>query len=214
MDKMEIRSAVLGMAATNCYFAVNKETKETIIVDPADAGDRLIQYVIREGLQPVGILLTHGHVDHILAVDALRDRFHIKAYAHEAEKAVLTSTRYNLSTMFGKAYTMNADVYLKDGQEIELAGFRIKVIHTPGHTPGGCCFYIASEKILFSGDSLFNSSIGRTDFPGGSMSQLVRAIREKLFVLPEDTDVLPGHESPTRIAREKKYNPFCGGSSI
>ena len=208
MDKMEIKSAVLGMAATNCYFAVNKETKETIIVDPADAGDRLIQYVIREGLQPVGILLTHGHVDHILAVDALRDRFHIKAYAHEAEKAVLTSTRYNLSTMFGKAYTMNADVYLKDGQEIELAGFRIKVIHTPGHTPGGCCYYIASEKILFSGDTLFCGSVGRTDFPGGSMSQIIMSLHRLIDNLPEETEVYPGHNSSTTIGDEKRDNPF------
>jgi glyoxylase-like metal-dependent hydrolase (beta-lactamase superfamily II) len=113
--------------------------------------------------------------------------------------------------MFGTSLTIDADVYLKDGQRITLAGFEITVLHTPGHTPGGCCYYIPSEKVLFSGDTLFHYSIGRTDFPGGSMSQLVRAIKEKLFVLPEDTNVLPGHESATQIGFEKKHNPFCGG---
>ena len=211
MDKMQIKSAVLGMAATNCYFAINKETKETLIIDPAASGERLIRFLTTEGLKPVAMLLTHGHVDHILAVNDLRERFGIPVYAHEAEKAVLTSTRYNLSTMFGTSLTIDADVYLKDGQKITLAGFEITVLHTPGHTPGGCCFYIPSEKVLFSGDTLFHYSIGRTDFPGGSMSQLVRAIKEKLFVLPEDTNVLPGHESATQIGFEKKHNPFCGG---
>lgn len=214
MDRMEIKRAVLGMAATNCYFACNRETKETIIIDPADNAELLIRALTTGGYKPAAILLTHGHVDHILAVNALRERFGIKAYAHEAEKAVLESTRYNLSTMFGAACTMKADVYLRDGEEIELAGFSIRVIHTPGHTPGGCCFYIRDEKVLFSGDTLFRSSIGRTDFPGGSMSTLVRGIREKLFILPEDTAVFPGHNEPTDIGREKIYNPFCGGGAV
>ena len=214
MDRMKIKRAVLGMAATNCYFAINRDTSETIIIDPADNAELLIRTLINDGYKPAAILLTHGHADHILAVNALRERFGIKAYAHEAEKAVLENSHYNLSTWFGAAFTMKADVYLRDGDEIELAGFSIKVIHTPGHTPGGCCFYISEEKVLFSGDTLFDSSIGRTDFPGGSMSTLVRGIREKLFVLPDDTAVFPGHNDPTSIGREKIYNPFCGGSAI
>jgi glyoxylase-like metal-dependent hydrolase (beta-lactamase superfamily II) len=101
-----------------------------------------------------------------------------------------------------------ADTYVKDGQELELAGFQIKVFHTPGHTPGGVCYYLPDEQVLMSGDTLFCGSVGRTDFPGGSMSQLVRSVSEKLFTLPGEVKVYPGHERSTSIAFEKEYNPF------
>ena len=108
----------------------------------------------------------------------------------------------------GEGLCIDADHYVRDGEELELGGFKIKCLHTPGHTPGGVCFYLAEEKIVFSGDSLFNQSIGRTDFPNGSASQLIRSVADKLFTLPDDVKVLPGHEQLTTIGFEKQYNPF------
>ena len=110
--------------------------------------------------------------------------------------------------MYGRGYTFSGAEYLKDGQAITIAGFEIHVIHTPGHTAGGCCYYIPAENVLISGDTLFHASIGRTDLPTGSSSQLVRSVREKLLVLPEETRVYPGHMEETTIGYEKKYNPF------
>ena len=128
----------------------------------------------------------------------------------DAAKDVLMDARLNTSSTLGfsRPYTVQADIYLKDQQEIDLAGFHIQVFHTPGHTKGGCCYYIADQGIIFVGDTLFAGSIGRTDLPTGSMSQLIRGVKEKLFVLPEETIVCPGHMSETTIGHEKQYNPF------
>ena len=110
--------------------------------------------------------------------------------------------------MGGKEESYHADEYVKDEQELDLAGFHIRVFHTPGHTEGGCCYYLPYEDVLFSGDTLFAQSVGRTDFPGGSMSQIVRSIKEKLMVLPEHTTVYPGHNDVTSIESERMYNPY------
>ncbi|MCI8514315.1 MAG: MBL fold metallo-hydrolase [Lachnospiraceae bacterium] len=211
MRNCEIRLMVLGMVGTNCYFLSNKETKEMILVDPADSPERIEAFARKQGYRPVAILLTHGHFDHILGVDKLRDAWRVPVYADEAEAEILGDCRKNLSAgLGGSVFETKADIYLKDGEEFTLAGFLIRMIHTPGHTAGGCCYYVESEKLLISGDTLFEGSCGRTDFPGGSMSTLVRSIQEKLFVLPEDVQVYPGHGEPTDIGREKKYNYVAG----
>ena len=168
---------------------------------------------------PIDLLLTHGHFDHIWGLDALRDAANaaaeadgleaVKAYAHEDERALLKDVHMNVSEQAGRACSTYADVYVKDGQEITLAGMTCKVIATPGHTAGGCCYYFEEAGMLVAGDTLFAESVGRTDFPTGSMGTLVRSIREKLFVLPEDTKVYPGHGDSTTIGHEMKYNPFC-----
>lgn len=209
-DRIKVSKYILGPVQTNCYMVTNQETKETIIIDPADNPDLLGREIRKESLVPTAILLTHGHFDHIMAVNELRDEFHLPVYAHEDEKDILESGRLNCSSSLGfsQPYITHADIYLKDGQELELAGFRIKVYHTPGHTKGGCCYYIPDEGIVFAGDTLFAGSIGRTDFPTGSMSDLIRGVREKLFVLPDETIVCAGHMSETTIGHEKKYNPF------
>lgn len=208
MGQIEIKSMTLGMVATNCYLIINKETKEALLIDPADNALR-ISNVIEENVCTLkAILLTHGHFDHIMALNELKKRYNVPVYAHEEEEDVLKQSSLNMSGMIGQIYTTQADIYVKDGEHLKLAGLDIIVLHTPGHTKGGVCYYLPEEKVLMSGDTLFHCSIGRTDFPTGSMSQLVRSVKEQLFVLPDDVQIYPGHDSVTSIGYEKQYNPF------
>jgi len=208
MGQIEIKSMTLGMVATNCYLIINKETKEALLVDPADNALRISNVIEENGCTLKAILLTHGHFDHIMALNELKKRYNVPVYAHEEEEDVLKQSSLNMSGMIGQIYTTQADIYVKDGEHLKLAGLDIIVLHTPGHTKGGVCYYFPEEKVLMSGDTLFHCSIGRTDFPTGSMSQLVRSVKEQLFVLPDDVQVYPGHDSVTSIGYEKQYNPF------
>ena len=205
---MQIERFIVGMVWTNCYVVSNEETSECFLVDPGAYSDKVIAYIREHELKPQAILLTHGHFDHIMGLDGVLREFPIPVYAQEEEEILLKDASYNASVSYGPAYTFSGASYIKDGQILELAGMTIRAIHTPGHTIGGCCYYIESEHVLFSGDTLFHDSVGRTDFPTGSQSQLVRSIREKLLGLPEETVVCPGHMSETTIGHEKKYNPF------
>lgn len=205
---MKIEKFVLGAVQTNSYLILNEETKEVVIVDPAICPDYLLSHVKSNGYVPKGIILTHGHFDHVMGIEGWLSEYEIPVYLHEDEKEVLANSNLNLSVMIGKYYTYDKVETLKDGEILELAGFSFKVIHTPGHTQGGCCYYEENEAVLISGDTLFKSSVGRSDFPTGNMSTLVKSIKEKLFVLPDDVMVYPGHNSLTCIADEKMYNPF------
>jgi glyoxylase-like metal-dependent hydrolase (beta-lactamase superfamily II) len=209
MSNLEIQQYVVGPVATNCYFLVNKNTKECIIVDPGAAGVQLAKRIDEQELKPVAILLTHGHFDHAGDADYMAETYQIPIYAADAERVTLESPEINLSASMGdlgKVY--HADVFLKDGEEMILAGFSIRMLLTPGHTPGGCCYYLPKEMVLMSGDSLFCGSVGRTDFPGGSMSDLIRSLKEKVMVLPASVKVFPGHNDMTTIEQETYYNPY------
>lgn len=213
MGKLKVENDVLGPISTNCYYLINTESNDVIIADPADDAFTIKNYCVNNGLNVTGIILTHGHFDHIMAAKELREIFNAKIYAGAEEDRLLKDADLNLSSSWSSPYTLKADVLLKDGEELGLAGFNIKAIHTPGHTSGGMCYYIEDEKVLLSGDTLFCESYGRTDFPTSSFRQLMDSIRGRLFKLPDDVKVYPGHGEETSIGFEKKNNPMLGFTS-
>lgn len=220
MSELKIGKMVLGVCGTNTYFVYRDGSDECIVIDPADYGRQIFANLRKNGLRTVGILLTHGHFDHIWGVEGLKAAANevadnhgyapVLVYAGEAEKELLGSARKNVSEDAGRACTVDADVYVKDGGEIEIAGIKCKLIATPGHTEGGCCYYFEEAGFCVCGDTIFQESVGRTDLPTGSMGTLVRSIREKLLVLPEDTKLYPGHGECTTVGHEANYNPFLG----
>lgn len=221
MEDLKIGRIVLGVCSTNTYFVYREGAEECIVIDPADYGRMIFANLNKNRLRVAGILLTHGHFDHIWGVEELRAAANevaehhgyaaVPVYACDAERELLGSARKNVSESAGRACTVDADVYVKDGEEIEIAGVRCRVIATPGHTEGGCCFYFEEAGFCVCGDTIFQESVGRTDLPTGSMGTLIRSIKEKLFALPEDTKLYPGHGDSTTVGHEKKYNPFCAG---
>lgn len=205
---MKVENHVVGGMEVNCYYLINDETKECLIVDPGECPDKLLNRITMMEYKPIGILLTHGHFDHIRGVERMRKEYDIPVYAYEKERTLLEDPMMNVSAYYGPSCVVKDVNYLKDNEELELAGCKIKVLATPGHTVGGCCYYVEEDNILFSGDTLFCCSVGRSDFPTGNFAQMEQAIRERLFVLPDETIVYPGHMEETSIAYEKKNNPF------
>ena len=208
---MKIDCLVLGEYETNCYVLRSSDAaKDCLVVDPGLGSEELIGFLRERQVAPVAVVLTHGHIDHIAGLAALRRSFPgIEVFIHALDAEMLGKPVANLSGLMGRAFAAEpADILLEDGDRIEQAGVRLQVLHTPGHTPGGLCLYSSGGGVVFTDDALFAESIGRTDFPGGSMSRLVRSIKEKLWVLPDETVVYPGHGPSTTIAREKAHNPF------
>ena len=208
MSDIKIGKMILSSFGTNCYFVYREGKEDVIFFDPGDQGGYIYDKLSEHGLKVKAILLTHGHFDHIAGVKELKEKSGAKVYALDAEADFLMDIDKNLTSQFGRPITITPDVLLKDGEELTLFDIDIKVIATPGHTEGGASYYIKEAGFLISGDTLFEGSVGRTDFPTGSMSVLVRSIKEKLFTLPDDTKVYPGHGEMTTIGDEKKYNPF------
>ena len=208
MKNLEINSKVLGSVFNKCYFLMNKERKEMVIVDPADSPEQIEQAVLRMEGKPVAILLTHGHYDHILAANAVREKFGAKIYACQAEEEVLMNPQLSMTIYEDPSYVVKADVLLEDLEVFEAAGFSVQMIHTPGHTKGSCCYYFKDEDVLMSGDTLFCESVGRSDLPTGNGTDTIRSLHRLLQSLPDETEVFPGHGGATTIEHEKRYNPF------
>lgn len=198
----------LGDLGANCYFLVNSDNNECVIVDPGAEANEIIRVINEKALKPKAILLTHGHFDHIMASEEVRQAYGIDIYAGEKEIELLAKPSRNLSGHFGSNYALDGVVALTDGQELSLAGIDFKVISTPGHTIGGVCYYIENQGILISGDTLFCGSFGRYDFPTGNVRDLIASITNKLFNLPDETVCYPGHGNETTIGYEKKNNPI------
>ena len=208
MKKLELQKCIVGSVSTNCYLLKNKETGEMLIIDPGDNAGKIEQKILEMQGKPIAILLTHGHFDHILAADEIRKKYNVPIYADQKEEKTLQDARINLTAYQGNGYTLKADVYLTDLQVEELAGFSVQMIETPGHTVGSCCYYLKDEDVLFSGDTVFCGSVGRTDFPGSSSAAIVNSLHRLLDALPDETEVYPGHDVSTTIGYEKRYNPF------
>jgi hydroxyacylglutathione hydrolase len=200
---MKIDHLILGAFETNCYILRSTESaKDCLVIDTGLEAGRLIKFLRQNSLNPVAVVLTHGHPDHVAGVSILRKSFpNIKVYIHKLDAEMLTSSLVN------RPSPIVPTLLLEGRNIIEQAGIKLQVLHTPGHTPGGICLYSEEEGIVFTDDTLFADSVGRTDL-GGDMAQLIKSIREKLLTLPDDTKVYPGHGPVTTIAREKAYNQF------
>lgn len=207
---MIIVPLVVGNLATNCYVVGDPETKKGIVIDPGGHAQRIMDAVRREGLEIVTIVDTHGHFDHVLANEVVKELTGAAIAIHPADAEMLTDPKKGsgMFAMFfgGMRGGPAADVLLEDGDQVRFGNLSLKVAHTPGHSQGSVS--LVGDGVVFSGDALFQGSIGRTDFPGGNYQQLIDSIRTRILTLPDDTVVYSGHGPATTVGAEKRYNPF------
>lgn len=205
---MKVTNLPSGPLAVNTYLVEDEATKKAFIVDPGGYNPELTDKVRKEGLEVEYIILTHGHGDHIGGVRGhMIDFPDAKVVADADEMPMLHDPNMNMSNMlFSHPVTIHPDILVKDGDLLPFGSAELKFLHTPGHSPGGMCILVGNA--VFSGDTLFCQSVGRTDFPGSSFRELLESIHDKLFTLPDDTQVFPGHMGTTEIGYEKENNPF------
>lgn len=206
---MIFEEIVVGPLSVNCFVLGCERTKEGVVVDPGGDVELIEQAVKKHGLKVHTIINTHGHFDHIGGNREALTAFGARLLIHQNDAPLLTRVA-EVARMYGMQgeNSPESDEFLADGMEISFGDCRMKVIHTPGHTQGGCCLYFENEARIITGDTLFADSIGRTDLPGGSHEQLLESIRSKLFTLPDNVTAHPGHGPDTTIAHEKKCNPY------
>ncbi len=206
---MRIKCFPTAEMGENCYVISSTQTNDAIILDPGEENPEVTEYIKNENITPKAIALTHGHYDHIAGVNYYKEQYKIPLICGCNETETLASPSLNLSPLFcGNALILKADKTMTEGEEYTFGDLTFKTIFTPGHTPGGMCLYFEKEGALFSGDSLFALSIGRTDFPGGSYRALTDSLKEKILTLPEETVVFPGHGPKTTVKTEKAQNPY------
>ncbi|RQD70671.1 MAG: MBL fold metallo-hydrolase [Tindallia sp. MSAO_Bac2] len=199
---------ITGPMQVNTYLVADKETGECIVIDPGGNAQAILNLVEEKNWQVKKIVLTHGHGDHIGALVQLKELTQVPVAIHHEDAHMIEDGQRNFTAMMGTAVEITADELLNDGDEIKLGESVIKIIHTPGHTQGGIC--LLADDMLFSGDTLFMQSIGRTDLEGGNLFQLLGSIKKKLLVLSETVRVFPGHGPETNIKMEKMSNPHLG----
>ncbi len=204
----------VGMLLSNSYILYDEDSREAIIIDAGDDAWKILESIQDNRLKIKGIYATHCHFDHVLAVDDLRDSLGCEFYIHPDDREILASLKEHTRMFLGIEVPdpPRADGYVNEGDEIRVGNYRVSVLHTPGHSPGSVCYHVGN--LLFSGDTLFRASIGRTDGPGGDAKKIVESIHSKLFTLPDDTQVLPGHGPATSIGYEKEHNPFVGRNGL
>jgi len=204
---MRVETLVVGPVMTNCYIIACEETNEGAVIDPGGDAKAILAAVKRMGADVEYVLNTHGHFDHTLANDAIVAATGATLAIHEADAPMLAMG--GGAAWFGmKGSQSRPDLLLRDGDIVRVGNLQLRVLHVPGHSPGGVAFYLAEQGVVFSGDALFQMGIGRTDLPGGDYDRLIASIRTKLLTLPPDTVVYPGHGPATTIARERVGNPF------
>jgi len=206
---MIFEQIAVGPLAVNCFILGCENSHDGIVVDPGGNVELIEQAVRKHGLKISVIINTHGHFDHVGGNGRASSLFGARLLIHQADTYLLDKV-VEVAGMYGMVgeNSPEPDEFLQDGMEITFGTYAIKVLHTPGHTPGGCCLHIESENLIITGDTLFADSIGRTDFPGGSHEQLLESIRSKLFTLPDSVIAYPGHGPETTIGHEKKSNPY------
>ena len=213
INDMEVRGVIVGVFQENCWIIASPKSKEAIVIDPGDEPEKIFELAKDMGVNIKMIVNSHAHADHILAVNAVKLQYSAPFYMHSLEIDVLAASLSGIYSRLGREEEPppTLDAYLKDGDKVDVSGLSLQVIHTPGHTPGSTSFY--TNGLLFSGDTLFRQSIGRTDMPGGDGQMIIQSIKQKLLTLPEETIVLPGHMQETTIRQEKYTNPFVGMST-
>lgn len=215
MDVTEfmVRGVVVGLFQENCYIIGSRRTGEAVVVDPGDEPDEIMALAKDMGVKITRIVCTHAHLDHVMAARAIKEATGAPFFLHGDDLWLLRQVP-DSARAWGLRAAMppDPDHMLSDGQDLEIAGVGLKVIHTPGHTPGSICLY--TPGMLFSGDTLFRGSVGRTDLPGGDYGRLLRSITHRLLTLPDDTVVLPGHMLETTIRVERETNPFIRGTDV
>lgn len=205
---LKIHKIIVGMIETNCYIIQDEESKDAIIIDPGDNEDEIFEFINKHGIKHIPyIFYTHGHIDHVRANPKLKKLTNSKIAVHKNDVELIENGELCGATYLGISYHEHSpDIVIQDKDEFEFSGNKIKVIHTPGHTQGCVCYLI--DNYLFSGDTLFKSSVGRTDLYGGNYEMILKSIKDKLFILPDETKVFPGHGPETTIGKEKNSNPF------
>ncbi|MGB9791229.1 MAG: MBL fold metallo-hydrolase [Thermacetogeniaceae bacterium] len=204
---MEIKTLAVGPLAANCYIIWCGQTKEALVIDPGGEGSRILAEIAKEGLHVRYIVNTHGHIDHIAANNQVKEETQAKLLIHPDDAPLLTDPELNLSAYTGRPFrSLPSDMMIADGDEIAVGNLRFVVLHTPGHTPGSIC--LKAEGVLFTGDTLFAGSIGRTDFPGGSYRQILESIKNKILPCGDNCIVYPGHGPSTSVGYERENNPF------
>jgi glyoxylase-like metal-dependent hydrolase (beta-lactamase superfamily II) len=209
---MHIETLVVGPIETNCYIVSDPDTKEAVIIDAGDEAPYILNYIAQHDLKVTMLLNTHGHYDHTQANDAIREVTGASLGIHCDDVDILTVPEKVSSRMMVKANPCKApEQLLHNGDIISFGKYNLQVIYTPGHTKGGCCFYEASEKVCFTGDTLFKETIGRADLYGGHYPTLLHSVRERLSVLPDDVVIYPGHGEDSTMGYERKKNPYLKG---
>jgi len=211
--ELEVRGVVVGLFRENCWVVGSRRRGEACVIDPGDEPEQILALARDMGVRITRVVASHAHLDHIMVARDIIEATGATFLMHASDVFIAESLPEAARSWLGREVlpAPPADAYVVDGQDLEIAGVNVRVIHTPGHTPGSLCLYAEDAGLLFSGDTLFRESIGRTDLPGGDTDQLLRSVSQRLFVLPDDTRVLPGHMQETTIAYERGHNPFVGG---